>query len=157
MNRLQRFHPSVDLDFIISISYLNFLINAFIVLLKQKVLLVDDSDIICKRISAIVCELSFVEVVGQATDGEQAHDKITHLKPDVVLFDINIPGSSGFDILVWMRQSSQDITVIMISNHSQKEYRDKAFSLGANYFLDKSSEFEKLPQLLTTINTAHIF
>ena len=40
----------------------------------------------------------------------------------------------------------------MLSNHSQQEYRDMAFSLGADYFLDKASEFEKLPSVLAEIN-----
>ena len=93
-----------------------------------------------------------MEVLGEAYHGDEAIEKITSLVPDIVLLDINIPGMSGFNILIWLRGSYKHIKVIMLSNHAQQEYRDMAFSLGADYFLDKASEFEMLPAVLEEIN-----
>ena len=117
-----------------------------------RTLLVDDSLVICKSLTTLLSDVPHVEVIGQATSGSEAVEIITKLIPDVILLDINIPGSNGFTILTWVRESYGNIKVIMLSNYSQKEYRDMSFGLGAHYFLDKASEFEKLPQILFEIN-----
>ena len=117
-----------------------------------RTLLVDDSLVICKSLTTLLSDLPHVDVIGQAISESEAVDAITKLIPDVILLDINIPGSSGFTILTWVRESYGNIKVIMLSNYSQKEYRDMSFNLGAHYFLDKASEFEKLPQILAEIN-----
>lgn len=119
---------------------------------KQKLLLVDDSELIGKRLNAILSELSYIEVLGQALKEEQAYEMIKEWIPDIVLLDINIPGSSGFDILTWLNDHYKAIKVVMLSNHSTIQYRSLAFSLGAAHFLDKATEFEKLPQLLLELS-----
>ncbi len=118
---------------------------------RTKLLLIDDSELIGKRINTILSELSFIEVLGQATGGKQAFEMILELLPDVILLDINIPGSSGFDILTWLSNNNSKAKVVMLSNHSTEHYRNMAHSLGAGHFLDKATEFEKLPQLLFDI------
>ena len=87
----------------------------------------------------------------EAYNGNEAIEKIISIMPDIILLDINIPGTSGFDILKWIHDSYKHIKVVMLSNHSQQEYRDLAFNLGADYFLDKASEFEKIPAVLSEI------
>ena len=119
---------------------------------KQKLLLVDDSVIVGKRINTILSELAFIEVLGQAIKGEEAMQMISDRIPDIILLDINIPGSSGFDILSWLSETYENIKVVMLSNHSTIEYRNLAFSLGADHFLDKATEFDKLPQLLLELS-----
>ena len=136
------------------LSFIRSFFNRHFIILsgKQKILLVDDSALICKRLNTILSELPFVEVLGEAMNGDEAIEKITLLMPDIVLLDINIPGTSGFNILIWLRASYKQMKVIMLSNHAQQEYRDMAFSLGADYFLDKASEFDQLPALIADIN-----
>ena len=94
---------------------------------KQKLLLVDDSELIGKRLNAILAELSYIEVLGQALKGEQAFEMINEWIPDIVLLDINIPGSSGFDILTWLNDHYKAIKVVMLSNQSTVQYRNLAF------------------------------
>ncbi len=72
--------------------------------------------------------------------------------PVIVLLDINIPGTSGFEILIWLRDSYHQMKVIMLSNNAEIEYRNLALNLGADYFLDKANEFDKLPKVLSEIS-----
>ena len=127
------------------------------VLSKQRILLVDDSTIICKRLKQLVEESQVGEIAGTCSNGLDAVNMINELMPDTVLLDINLPGTNGFEVLVWLRDSYKHrIKVVIISNHSQAEYRNMALSLGADYFLDKSTEFNKLSDVLTEISALNI-
>ncbi len=81
--------------------------KAVIATTPQKIILIDDSEIICKRLNSLLAELPFVEVLGQALNDTEAKQLITLLKPDTVLLDINIPFTNGFEILVWLRKSAK--------------------------------------------------
>ena len=63
--------------------------------LKSKVLVVDDSKIICDKIEELLSDQPHVEVVGQALSGMQALQYVKEFLPDVVLLDISMPGFSG--------------------------------------------------------------
>lgn len=115
-------------------------------------MLIEDSSIIGKRLTTLLSELPFIEVLGQATRSMEAVDMIIERMPDIVLLDINIPGNNAFNILTWLHDSYKHIKVVMLSNHAEPEYRKLALSSGADYFLDKLEEFEKLPGILAEIS-----
>lgn len=120
---------------------------------KQRLLLVDDSAIIGKRLNTILNELPYIEVLGQATYGMEAVQMINDWVPDIVLLDINIAGTSGFHLLKWVHDSYKQIKVVMLSLHADAEYRNMALSLGADYFLDKANEFDQLSRVLLEIKS----
>ena len=79
---------------------------------------------------------------------EEATVLINELNPKIALLDINLPGKSGIDILNYIKEKKADCRVIMITNHAFDSYRKKCIELGAEHFLDKSSDFEKIPTIL---------
>ena len=90
-----------------------------------------------------------VQVVGHAEDSIAARLLITALQPDVVILDINMPGGSGIEVLREIKHPASSPTVIMLTNYSQPQYRARCLEEGgADFFFDKSSEFEKIRGVL---------
>jgi DNA-binding NarL/FixJ family response regulator len=59
-----------------------------------------------------------------------------------------MPGGSGLDILRTIRPERPGLSVLICTNYPYPQYRDECLAAGANYFLDKSAEFEKIPAIL---------
>jgi len=116
-----------------------------------KVLIVDDSDLVRERLAALLGELPGVAVVGQAADGTTALRLFQARHPDVVVLDIELPGASGFLVLTWIKRHQPAAVVIMLSNHAALPFRLGCARLQAEYFFSKSTEFERVADLLRTM------
>jgi DNA-binding NarL/FixJ family response regulator len=110
-----------------------------------KVLIVDDSKIVCEGLQQMLINIADVEIVGQAHNAKDAIKSISELKPDLVILDIRLPGPSGIDVLKDIRAKNLPILVIMLTNYPYPQYRKKCEELGADYFFDKVKEFERIP------------
>ncbi len=114
----------------------------------MRVFLADDSAPVRERILAMLGEIPDVTVVGHAEDSLAARALITALQPDVVILDINMPGGSGIEVLHDIKLLSPSPKVIMLTNYSQPQYRKRCLEEGADFFLDKSTEFDKIREAL---------
>lgn len=113
-----------------------------------KVFIVDDSLIVRERLTTMLVELVGVEVVGQAEDVATAISAIGRLRPDVVILDIRMPGGSGIDVLRQTKQARPELMVIILTNYPYSGYRQRCLQAGADFFLDKSAEFDQIPILV---------
>jgi DNA-binding NarL/FixJ family response regulator len=66
----------------------------------------------------------------------------------VVILDIRVPGGSGFEVLQNIKQGQAAPIVIVLTNYPYSVYRQKCLQAGADFFLDKSTEFDQIPALL---------
>jgi two-component system, NarL family, response regulator DevR len=119
---------------------------------KLKVVIADDSLIIRERLVTMLDELAGVEIIGQAEDVAEAIRAIRHLQPDAVILDIHMPGGSGLDVLRTIKQDKLKPRVIILTNYSYAGYRQKFLQAGADFFLDKSAEFDQIPALLSGLS-----
>jgi DNA-binding NarL/FixJ family response regulator len=115
---------------------------------KLKVFIADDSLIVREHLVTILDEVAGVEIVGQAKNVAEAINAIHRLQPDVVILDIRMPGGSGIDILENIKQDRAGPMVIILTNYPYPGYRQKCLAAGADFFLDKSTEFDQIPKLL---------
>ena len=115
------------------------------------VLMVDDNMGFIERMKAMLGEVTNVGVINVASDFTEALRAITDEQPDVVLLDINLPGKNGIEVLKKIRLASSDCTVIMLTNHADEYYRQQCKELGSDYFLDKSNDFGKVPEIISKI------
>src|SRR5580704_5316444 len=97
---------------------------------KLRVLIVDDSAYNRRILSDIFAGHADLEVVGKASDGEEALRLVTMLQPDVVTLDLEMPRMDGFTFLRIL-MSKQPTPVIVVSSYAQKENVFKALELGA--------------------------
>jgi DNA-binding NarL/FixJ family response regulator len=114
----------------------------------MKVFVADDSDRLRKQIVGLLGEVPGVEIVGQAQDPSEAFRAICEFKPDVLTLDIQMIGGSGIDLLKRLKQENPIPVVIMLTNYASAPYRKKCLEAGADFFLDKSTEFCKVREII---------
>src|SRR5437773_411108 len=115
---------------------------------KMKVFIADDSKIVVDRLADLLRDVRGVEVAGQAGDALEAVRCIRQVNPDAVILDLQMPGGSGLDVLRAIRPDHPGLYVLICTNYAHPQYREQCLSAGANFFLDKSAEFEKIPTIL---------
>jgi len=113
----------------------------------MKVFIADDSTVLRDRLIEMLSELPGLEIIGHAQAVPEACASIKNLNPDVVILDIRMPGGSGIDVLQDIKKDKQSPLVIILTNYPYPQYRKKCLELGADYFFDKSTEFEKVTEL----------
>jgi len=120
--------------------------------LTMKVFIVDDSSLIRERLAALIHELETVELVGQAEDAPDGLKAIRELRPDVVILDVRMPGGNGIQLLETLKQEAVAPVVIILTGFPYPQYRQRCLALGAEYFLNKTIEFEKLSDILKQLS-----
>ena len=116
-------------------------------------MIVDDSVVIRQRLTRLLSKLDGIEVVGEADDVPVAKKLVEKLKPDVAVLDIRMPSGSGADLVQELKQLKPAPTVIMLTNYPYPENRKKCMDLGADFFFDKSTEFQEVVRLLGRMAT----
>jgi DNA-binding NarL/FixJ family response regulator len=113
-----------------------------------KVLVVDDALLVLERLSKIIGELACVKETLLTTGYDDAIRLIDSFNPNIVFLDIQLPKSSGIEILEYIKRKHANINVVMISNQANEFYKIICKKLGSDYFVDKSSEFEHIPTII---------
>ena len=114
----------------------------------MNVLIADDSDTIRTCIRDMLKDVPHVNVVGEASSTSEAVERIEAENPDVAILDIRMPGGGGLEVLKTVRAKGISPVAIMLTNYPYPEYRRKCMEAGAEFFFDKSSEFDRLPGVL---------
>jgi DNA-binding NarL/FixJ family response regulator len=108
----------------------------------MKLLLVDDAANVRKRIASLIRDIDGVEVVIEAENGAQAIDLARSMRPDFVILDLDLPGTSGLEILPMLKGLWRAPTVLVLTNHAGEAFARRSQELGADYFFDKSKQFQ---------------
>jgi DNA-binding NarL/FixJ family response regulator len=112
------------------------------------VLIVDDSAIVRFRLAEMVESVERVQVVGQAPGVTKAILALKQLRPDLVILDIQMPDGDGVAVLEAAKQLEPAPAVIMLTNYVDDYHRLRCRAAGADFFLDKSKQFEEIPGIL---------
>ena len=117
-----------------------------------KLLLVDDTLIVLQRLQFLLSELQQVSRTEAVMSAEEALVLLDHYEPDIMILDINMPGMNGIELLKTLpfKQIMRPV-VIMLTNNTFAGYRDECIRLGADYFLDKSRDFQLIPSIVEKI------
>ena len=114
----------------------------------MKVFIVDDSRAFRKELINLLSKLKEVEIVGQAQDSVKTMEAIQRLKPDAVILGIPIPGGNGIRLVKNIKKDKLAPIVIILTHYPYRQYRKKYMDAGADFFFDKSTEFEKVIDVL---------
>jgi DNA-binding NarL/FixJ family response regulator len=122
----------------------------------MKVFVVEDSAAVRERLVEMVRELKDIEVVGEADTFGRAVIGIRDTMPDVAILDIKLANDagSGIDVLNAVRKEVPGLRAIVMSNFATPQHMKASADAGAEYFLDKSSDFERIPEILERIRGA---
>jgi len=118
---------------------------------KLKVFISDDSAAVRERLVTMALDLPEIAVVGQAQAAPESLDAIRQTRPDVVILDIRMPGGNGLEVLREVKKMNPAPRVIMLTNYAYVQYRKKCEEAGADFFLDKSTEFDQIPLALEQV------
>jgi DNA-binding NarL/FixJ family response regulator len=114
---------------------------------QPSIFLVDDSDVVLARLRTMVQAAGW-DVAGDARGVGEAIDGIRKHQPHTAILDLELLNGSGLDVLRRVRNELPALVVIVLTNHANEQYRAKCLAAGANHFLDKSYDFERIPALL---------
>jgi two-component system nitrate/nitrite response regulator NarL len=115
------------------------------------VLVADDHPAMRGALARLVREHASLELVGEASDGEQAVGMADSLQPDVALLDVRMPQLDGLGVLRRLRAASSPVRVLLISGSDDSEIAHEAIGQGAAGFLSKDAEEEEISQAILAV------
>ena len=120
------------------------------------VLVVDDSELILSKIKELLTQLPDIDSVQTANNADNALQKIKNHTPDLILLDLNMPGKNGVDLLQVIKHDYPSTKVIIVSSHANQFYRELCKDIGADNFVDKLTEFEKIPSFIKNLSVPSV-
>ena len=118
----------------------------------KTILVVDDYELIVDRLRALLEELEEVEMVWTARSYAESVAVLETRAPDIALLDIHLPDGNGIDLLGFIKSRYPLIRVIMISNQVNPSYRVLCQEKGADFVIDKSNDYEMIPNLIASFS-----
>ena len=116
-----------------------------------RVLLVEDSRLLAEQISELLETAPHTVPLGTVATEQEAIDASLAQHPDLLILDLHLKQGTGFGVLKALSQVEKPPQVVVLTNYALPQYREQALALGAQYFLDKSNDFDKLPDLIENV------
>ena len=109
-----------------------------------RLLIADDHDLVREGLRAVLAGEEDLEVVGEATNGQEAVQMCRALKPDLVLMDVRMPKSDGLQATRAIKEEMPGVSVVMVTMHENPDYLLEAIRAGAAGYILKDAEGERL-------------
>ena len=117
-----------------------------------KVLIAEDQAMVLGALAALIDIEPDLEVVAQASSGSDAMKAALTLKPDVVVTDIEMPGLSGLELAMELRQRGSTARVIILTTFARPGYLRRALDAGANGYLLKDAPSSRLADAIRRVH-----
>lgn len=98
-----------------------------------------------------------IEVVGEATNGEEAVARSSETKPDIVLMDITMPGMNGLEATQRIKQETPEIKILALTMHESDEYFFKVLEAGASGYFVKGGSSSELVSAVRAVQKGDVF
>jgi DNA-binding NarL/FixJ family response regulator len=113
-----------------------------------RILVADDHAVVRAGLATIMEAESDIRIVGEAITGPQAIDRAIELNPDIVLMDIFMPGCSGLEAMVEIKEHLPDVRIVILTISEREEDVLQALRLGAQGYLVKSVSSSEIVKAL---------
>jgi len=124
---------------------------------KIRVLVVDDHAIMRDGIKALLSTDPGMEVIGEASEGREAVEKVRELQPDIVIMDIGMPGMDGLEATRQITRRNSKVKVLILTQHDDKEYVLSTVKAGASGYVSKKAVGSDLIQAIKAIYSGESF
>ncbi|MEI8314124.1 MAG: response regulator transcription factor [Verrucomicrobiota bacterium] len=118
---------------------------------KKTVLLVDDHPLLREGLRSIINQQADLMACGEADTAQAALLAVEKLQPDIVLVDISMPGRDGLDLAKDLHHWYPQLPVLMLSQHDEAIYAERALSTGARGYIMKQAPSESLIQAIRQV------
>jgi two-component system, NarL family, invasion response regulator UvrY len=116
-----------------------------------RVIVADDHAVVRKGVELVLQRAPGMVLAGEATDSQGALELATQTPCDVVVLDLEMPGSGGLEVLKELRRRKPDVPVLILSTHDEHEYGPRVIRAGAAGFLAKVSALEEIVRAIRTV------
>jgi DNA-binding NarL/FixJ family response regulator len=117
-----------------------------------RILTVDDHPVFREGVRALILGQPDLAIVGEASSGREAIEQYRSKKPDITLMDLQMPGMTGIDTIIAIRDEYPDARIIVLTTHVGDAYARRALKAGARAYVLKSTARK---ELLNTIRDVH--
>nr|WP_055146644.1 response regulator transcription factor [Jiulongibacter sediminis] len=117
-----------------------------------KLLLVDDHEVVRKGMKFLLEDEENLEIIGEASDGEEALQRIEELKPNLVLLDVNMPGMNGIEAAKKISANYPAVRVLIFSMHNDPDYIVNSVTNGVDGYILKDAEKEEILKAMKTVH-----
>ena len=111
-------------------------------------LIVDDSNLIRACLTRLLERIPGVHAIHTADTLDQAMQSVQRVLPTLVILDLHLPDGSAIQIIPTLRQLAPGILIAILTNDANEFNRSKCLSAGADWFFDKSNEFQDLVDMV---------
>ena len=118
---------------------------------KQRIILVDDHEVVRLGLKSLLERHPQFDVVGEASSAREALDQVASLKPDVVVMDIRLPGTSGIEACEQIVNEHPNTKVIMLTSYAEDEMLFSAIRAGASGYVLKQIGSEDLIKAIESV------
>lgn len=122
-----------------------------------RVLVADDHSVVRKGIRMLLEDEADIQIIGEASDGDEAIDLLSSTQPDVLLLDITMPRMSGIEALKVISQQYPKVRTLMFSMHNNPDYILKSLENGAVGYLLKDISQEEILQAVRTVVNGELY
>jgi len=104
---------------------------------KIKVLIADDHALFREGIQALLSKCQDIEVVGEASNGEESIERAKELKPDIVLMDVAMPGLGGLEATLELKKIAPEVKILVLTQYDNQEYLYRFLKAGVSGYVLK--------------------
>jgi DNA-binding NarL/FixJ family response regulator len=122
-----------------------------------RVLLVDDHAVLRSGLKALLSLEPDLDVVAEASTGEEAIQRIQHLHPDVVVMDLDMPGMGGLEATRQIAATESGTRVLVLTSQAEEDNLLPVLEAGGHGFVHKSGPEEDLVQAIRTVARGEVF
>lgn len=113
-----------------------------------RVLVADDSALVRERLIALLSDLEGIEIVGQACTPGETLGSVQKSEPDVVVLDLRMIDRHGLEVVKEIKATTIRPAIIVLSTFPYPQYRKKCEQMGADFFLDKTTDIHQVAELI---------
>lgn len=118
--------------------------------MKHKIIIADDHKLVRRGLSRIINDEIDLEVIAEASTGEEVVELASKINPEIIIMDFNMPGINGIDATEKILLNNNKIKILLLTMHESEALVMDALSSGINGFLYKDADME---ELLTAIRS----
>lgn len=122
-----------------------------------RIVLADDHAVLRSGLRALLRLESDFDVVGEASDAEEAVERVTTLKPDVAVMDLDMPGGGGLEATRRIVESGCQTRILVLTSQSEEDFLMRVLEAGGSGFVSKSSAEEDLMTAIRTVAQDEVF
>jgi DNA-binding NarL/FixJ family response regulator len=118
---------------------------------RIRILIADDHTVVVQGIKSILEDYPEFEVIGTASDGVEAVEKVETLKPNILILDVSMPNLDGVEAAYQIREKNKKIAILVFTMHADKEYVLSLYRAGISGYLFKDEPMSDLVLALQVV------